>query len=287
MKNARLMVAMMLCLVVAVGIVGCGTSPATPAMTTAPGSTDKTTAGAASAATVPAFTGESPSARGGHAMAYDPVSSNVILFGGVDFNSESDEVPNDTWAYDSAANTWTSLNPSGDVPEGRLYPSMVYDPASRRIILFGGVSPDGMLGDTWAYDPAANSWTKLAGSTPPTTDAVSEQKAQDAEAKSLVRNAMTAIESAYVDARTFDPKVMTPELLQSIEPSVTFVMSDDASAAISPTAEAPANTVNYSGTATSYEVGTVSASGTSFGVTVDKSPNGGNTLYINGVAQNW
>ena len=31
------------------------------------------------------------------------------------------------------------------------------------------------------------------------------QKAQDAAAKSLVRNAMTAIESAYVDTRTFDP----------------------------------------------------------------------------------
>ena len=35
------------------------------------------------------------------------------------------------------------------------------------------------------------------------------QKAQDAAAKSLVRNAMTAIESAYVDTRDVRPAAMT------------------------------------------------------------------------------
>ena len=49
------------------------------------------------------------------------------------------------------------------------------------------------------------------------------QKAQDAAAKSLVRNAMTAIESAYVDLRTFLPATMTADALKAIEPSITFV----------------------------------------------------------------
>ena len=47
----------------------------------------------------------------------------------------------------------------------------------------------------------------------------------DNDAKSLVRNAMTTIESAYVDTRTFDPLVMTPQLLGEIEPTITFVVS--------------------------------------------------------------
>src|SRR5665811_1631471 len=45
------------------------------------------------------------------------------------------------------------------------------------------------------------------------------QKAQDAAAKSLVRNAMTALESAYVDARTYDVPAAD---VAAIEPSIHF-----------------------------------------------------------------
>ncbi len=39
---------------------------------------------------------------------------------------------------------------------------MVYDPASAKVILFGGQwTPRGAKDNTWAYDPAACSWTKL------------------------------------------------------------------------------------------------------------------------------
>ncbi len=46
------------------------------------------------------------------------------------------------------------------------------------------------------------------------------QKAQDAAAKSLVRNAMTAIESSYVDAKTY----ASPRLIswQSSRPSLSM-----------------------------------------------------------------
>ena len=113
------------------------------------------------------------------------------------------------------------------------------------------------------------------------------QKAQDAAAKSLVRNSMTAIESGYVDARTFDPTVAGMQVadLQAIEPSIKFLIL--ANAGTAPTATASTNTVNYTGTATTYEVGTVSASGKTFGVGVNKAAGGGNTFYVAGVAKSW
>jgi type IV pilus assembly protein PilA len=121
------------------------------------------------------------------------------------------------------------------------------------------------------------------------------QKAQDAAAKSLIRNAMTAIESAYVDARTFDDTQvgMTPADVALIEPSIHFD-NTVAAAATAPTAQTSGNTVNYKGTATSYQVGSQSASGKLFGVDVNKgSANDalgnapGNTFYVAGAIHSW
>jgi type IV pilus assembly protein PilA len=111
------------------------------------------------------------------------------------------------------------------------------------------------------------------------------QKAQDAAAKSLVRNAMTAIESAYVDLRSFDPTDMDTTVLGDIEPSITFTQA--ASAASAPTALATDDEVNYDGTASTYEVGSASESGKLFGVAVDKGAGGGNDFYIDGAIATW
>ncbi|MBN1628816.1 MAG: hypothetical protein JW990_03550, partial [Thermoleophilia bacterium] len=114
------------------------------------------------------------------------------------------------------------------------------------------------------------------------------QKAQDAACKSLVRNAMTAIESAYVDLRTFVPATMTAAVLGAIEPSITFVAAADAAAAYgTPTALTSADSVNYFGTADTYAVGSSSESGKEFGVAVNKGAGGGNTYYIDNVAADW
>jgi ribosomal protein L40E len=118
-------------------------------------------------------------------------------------------------------------------------------------------------------------------------DASQRDAAYDAAAKSLVRYAMTAIESAYVDLRTFDPATLTPDVLQSIEPSITFIAFWDSTAGTAPTASAADDLVNYFGTATAYAVGTVSKSGTTFGVIVDKGAGGGNTFYIDGNVADW
>lgn len=109
------------------------------------------------------------------------------------------------------------------------------------------------------------------------------QKANDAAAKSLVRNAMTAAESAYVDTRTF--VFADASVLNAIEPSITFAIVDglDASSESSlegVTALAAQNQVAYgSPSANIYNIATQSASGNYFGVRSNKGSTGGTVFY--------
>jgi len=117
------------------------------------------------------------------------------------------------------------------------------------------------------------------------------QKAQDAAAKSLVRNAMTAVESAYVDTRSF--LLVDAVMLTAIEPSIVFIIA--ANAAAGPTADAQLNQVNVDNTvnANAYSVGTVSQSAKTFGVGVNKTSaligafQPGNTFFIGGAVHAW
>jgi type IV pilus assembly protein PilA len=103
------------------------------------------------------------------------------------------------------------------------------------------------------------------------------QKAQDAAAKSLVRNAMTAVESAYVDTRDFS--AVDAALLEEIEPSITWDGGQDAQI----------NEVAFTGTAENeYAIESTSQSEKTFGVEVDKGAGGGTTWLIDGeVVTSW
>ena len=96
------------------------------------------------------------------------------------------------------------------------------------------------------------------------------QKAQDAAAKSLVRNAMTAVESQYVDSKTFDTAA-TIVAAMAIEPAITFV-AGAATCGVTPTvaADTAAATVEYYGLGNVYAIGAYSESENLFGVDVDK-----------------
>lgn len=117
------------------------------------------------------------------------------------------------------------------------------------------------------------------------------QKAQDASAKSLVRNAMTAVESAYVDTRSF--LLVTADMLTEIEPSITFVIAADAYEGTDADAQLDEVNVDNAVDASAYSVGTTSQSGKSFGCAVNKTSAAigafepGNNWYINGVVDNW
>jgi hypothetical protein len=50
---------------------------------------------------------------------------------------------------------------------------------------------------------------------------------------------------------------------------------------------ASANTVDYTGTDSTYAVGAKSESGKTFGVAVDKGAGGGNVFYVAGAVKTW
>jgi N-acetylneuraminic acid mutarotase len=103
--------------------------------------------------------GRIPPERTAAALAYDAVSHRLIMFGG---RGETGNGLNDTWAYDSAANAWTLLNPAGTLPTPRDGHSMVYDQTRGRLVIYGGRDSAGTsLDDAWAYDSTANMWTRL------------------------------------------------------------------------------------------------------------------------------
>jgi type IV pilus assembly protein PilA len=106
-------------------------------------------------------------------------------------------------------------------------------------------------------------------------------KAQDAAAKALIRNAMTTMETGYVDSRDFT--TATAAILAAIEPSITFV--DLAAANTAPTAQP--NSVNFHAvSASEYVIGCKSVSGKLFGVDVNKAT-GATTWYVAGAAGTW
>lgn len=102
---------------------------------------------------------EGPGLRDHHAMVYDPVRRQTILFGG---NSPADSIAtmSDTWAWDGR--TWRKLADVG--PPGRATHRMVFDSRRGRVVLFGGWGEEGLLNDTWAWN--GQTWTRLAESGP-------------------------------------------------------------------------------------------------------------------------
>ena len=88
-----------------------------------------------------------PSARGGHGMSYDPVTGNVLLFGG---RSGENTWWGDTWLWDGEA--WIQVADSGPSPRENF--AISTDPVRKRVVLFGGGTlPTGAsVGDTWEWD---------------------------------------------------------------------------------------------------------------------------------------
>jgi hypothetical protein len=107
----------------------------------------------------------SPGDRGYELMAYDPVLSSVVLFGGngqlaLNSGTQGLSMDNDTWLF--AGGNWTNISArvSGD-PGHIAYGSMVYDQNGSYIVLFGGwndASSVPMRDSTWTFGPAFDTW---------------------------------------------------------------------------------------------------------------------------------
>jgi MYXO-CTERM domain-containing protein len=118
-------------------------------------------------------TGAEPSARYGHAMAYDPVRGLIVLVGGGDSNtgsSSSDLGQNalaDVWNWDPIAGTWAQrlTGSEPNLPAGRLYASLVTDSSQARLDLVAGLvwqessRSARASAELWQLDPATATFT--------------------------------------------------------------------------------------------------------------------------------
>ncbi len=115
---------------------------------------------ATSLAQIPASTWEqlapahNPQRRGAPAMAYDPVSQKIVMFGGygrLGYHS-------DTWTFDGT--DWKKQRVTV-APSPRAAAAMAFDVTLQKLVLFGGWNGYNYLGDTWVWDGATASWTEM------------------------------------------------------------------------------------------------------------------------------
>jgi hypothetical protein len=102
----------------------------------------------------------SPSAREYPAMAYDPGTKKIVLFGGQGNNGNL----NDTWTFDGT--TWTQIVTTV-TPPVRNGATMALDRPSNKLIMFGGFDTNKYLQDTWVWDGATSTWTQAQMTSPP------------------------------------------------------------------------------------------------------------------------
>jgi hypothetical protein len=108
-----------------------------------------------------------PHARFNADMEYDPVRQRVVVYGGHYVSADGSDVPfyGDFWEWDGHA--WHEISLSEPNPGVRVATSLVPDPESRHLLMFGGAggSPD-FFTDIWSWD--GTQWTLLADKgTPP------------------------------------------------------------------------------------------------------------------------
>jgi hypothetical protein len=101
----------------------------------------------------------------GGSLAYDPVSDEVILFGGGHVAERTRDGKlvgfTGTWVYRVKNNDWIELSLDSQPPP-RMSSRMVCDTRSRQLVLFGGDGQSRYLADTWIFDLKARRWRQSA-----------------------------------------------------------------------------------------------------------------------------
>jgi hypothetical protein len=104
------------------------------------------------------FPGETPKGTLGHVMVYDAVNNNLVVYGGKQTNTRTDEL----WIYSIDKGSWTPVPQSGLWPPRLQYATAVYDSINHRMIVFSGTSNSGVRDQTWALDLSNNTWSEIA-----------------------------------------------------------------------------------------------------------------------------
>ncbi len=108
-----------------------------------------------------------PGPLGGAAIAYDPTTRQVVLFGGIsNVNTGGTFILGDTWTWNGS--DWTQQHPASS-PPARADASLAYDGASGQLVLFGGTHTTGFntpdLNDTWVW--TGSNWVQQHPATVP------------------------------------------------------------------------------------------------------------------------
>jgi hypothetical protein len=108
-----------------------------------------------------------------HAAVYDPVRNRVLAFGGDDPSVFPGPYTNEVWALELSTSpnpqnwhiVYTSDAPGCTHPNARARASMIYDPETDRVLVFGGYSPSGLNGLLWELQlvsiPTNPTWCQL------------------------------------------------------------------------------------------------------------------------------
>lgn len=116
-----------------------------------------------------------PSARGRHAVAFDPNGGRMLVFGGrfrAAGTTGNYTLYNDLWAFEFASGTWAMLHDgSGTAPSRRYFAAAAYDADSSTFYLYGGGTNAAPLSisvatDVWAFDGANWSQVTVTGTAP-------------------------------------------------------------------------------------------------------------------------
>lgn len=91
-------------------------------------------------------------------FAFAPALAKILLFGG-----ERHSFWNQTWVFDTRAETWRKLaTASAPAPRAQLENALVYDTPRQEFILFGGRDArEALLGDTWIFNLAQSAWRQI------------------------------------------------------------------------------------------------------------------------------
>jgi hypothetical protein len=97
------------------------------------------TAAIAPSANAQSWTLLGPPSRHSHSAVWDPISSQMIIFGGLETFTNTDL--NDVWVgktSTSLSDSFSALSPTGTAPQGRYGHVATYDSNSNRMTVFGG-----------------------------------------------------------------------------------------------------------------------------------------------------
>jgi hypothetical protein len=103
-------------------------------------------------------------ARSAYGCIFDPIADRMVVFGGIRSGSFLNDVRALNDLSGSGPYSWETLHDgTGEgVPSPRAYVHAVYDPLTRRMLVFGGqLSGGGYANDLWAFSLDTAQWTIL------------------------------------------------------------------------------------------------------------------------------